>query len=60
MIFGQNHGDLVMATNKHVMDYGCNANLDEYNRRGFLHISEISSAAYETFGISFGQIRNWF
>ncbi len=26
------------------MDYGAYANLDEYNKRGFLHISEISSA----------------
>jgi translation initiation factor 2 subunit 1 len=38
------HGDLVMATINTVMDYGAYANLDEYNRRGFLHISEISSA----------------
>ncbi len=37
-------GDLVMATIKTVMDYGVYANLDEYNKRGFLHISEISSA----------------
>src|SRR5512138_1285961 len=37
-------GDLVMATIKTVMDYGVYANLDEYNRNGFLHISEISSA----------------
>jgi translation initiation factor 2 subunit 1 len=37
-------GDLVMATVESVMDYGAYANLDEYNRRGFLHISEISSA----------------
>jgi translation initiation factor 2 subunit 1 len=37
-------GDLVMATINSVMDYGAYANLDEYNRRGFLHISEISSA----------------
>jgi translation initiation factor 2 subunit 1 len=36
-------GDLVMATIVSVMDYGAYANLDEYNRRGFLHISEISS-----------------
>jgi len=33
-----------MATIESVMDYGAYANLDEYNRRGFLHISEISSA----------------
>lgn len=37
-------GDLVMATIKTVMDYGVYANLDEYNKRGFLHISEIASA----------------
>jgi translation initiation factor 2 subunit 1 len=38
------HGDLVMASIKTVMDYGVYANLDEYNKKGFLHISEISSA----------------
>jgi translation initiation factor 2 subunit 1 len=38
------YGDLVIATVNSVMDYGAYANLDEYNRRGFLHISEISSA----------------
>ena len=37
-------GDLVIATIQTVMDYGVYANLDEYQRRGFLHISEISSA----------------
>lgn len=37
-------GDLVIATIADVMDYGAYANLDEYSRRGFLHISEISSA----------------
>jgi translation initiation factor 2 subunit 1 len=37
-------GDLVIATIKTVMDYGVYANLDEYNKKGFLHISEISSA----------------
>ncbi|MDR1992149.1 MAG: translation initiation factor IF-2 subunit alpha [Nitrososphaerota archaeon] len=37
-------GDLVMTTIKTVMDYGVYANLDEYNKTGFLHISEISSA----------------
>ena len=37
-------GDLVMATIDKVMDYGAYANLDEYGKRGFLHISEISSA----------------
>src|SRR4030043_700631 len=37
-------GDLVIASIESVMDYGAYANLDEYHRRGFLHISEISSA----------------
>jgi translation initiation factor 2 subunit 1 len=37
-------GDLVMATIESVMDYGAYANLDEYGKRGFLHISEISSS----------------
>ncbi len=37
-------GDLVIASIETVMDYGAYANLDEYHRRGFLHISEISSA----------------
>ena len=37
-------GDLIIATIESVMDYGAYANLDEYNKRGFLHISEISSA----------------
>lgn len=38
-------GDLVIATVKSVMDYGAYATLDEHNdKRGFLHISEISSA----------------
>lgn len=37
-------GDLIIATINNVMDYGAYANLDEYNKRGFLHISEISSA----------------
>lgn len=37
-------GDLVIATIESVMDYGAYANLDEYSRRGFLHISEIASA----------------
>ena len=38
------YGDLVIATIETVMDYGVYAKLDEYNRRGFLHISEISSS----------------
>ncbi len=37
-------GDLLIATIESVMDYGAYAHLDEYNKRGFLHISEISSA----------------
>lgn len=37
-------GDLIIATIESVMDYGAYANLDEYKKRGFLHISEISSA----------------
>jgi len=37
-------GDLVIATINNVMDYGAYANLDEYSKKGFLHISEISSA----------------
>lgn len=37
-------GDLIIASIESVMDYGAYANLDEYHRRGFLHISEISSA----------------
>lgn len=36
-------GDLVIATIKTVMDYGVYADLDEYKKRGFLHISEVSS-----------------
>jgi translation initiation factor 2 subunit 1 len=38
------YGELVIATIQSVMDYGAYASLDEYKRRGFLHISEISSA----------------
>jgi translation initiation factor 2 subunit 1 len=37
-------GDLIIATIDSVMDYGAYAKLDEYNRRGFLHISEIASS----------------
>jgi translation initiation factor 2 subunit 1 len=37
-------GDLIIATIESVMAYGAYANLDEYGKRGFLHISEISSA----------------
>jgi len=38
------YGELVIATIESVMDYGAYARLDEYSKRGFLHISEISSA----------------
>ncbi len=38
------HGELVIATIESIRDYGAYANLDEYKRRGFLHISEISNA----------------
>ncbi len=37
-------GDLVIATIEAVTDYGAYANLDEYNKRGLLHVSEISSS----------------
>jgi translation initiation factor 2 subunit 1 len=37
-------GDLVMATVESVTDYGAYAKLDEYNKKGLLHISEISSS----------------
>ena len=37
-------GDLVMATVEKVTDYGAYVNLDEYNKKGLLHISEISSS----------------
>ena len=37
-------GDLVMATVENVMDYGGYVKLDEYDKRGLLHISEISSS----------------
>ena len=37
-------GDLVIATIETVTDYGAYANLDEYNKRGLLHVSEISSS----------------
>ena len=38
------YGDLVIATIEKVTDYGAYANLEEYNRQGLLHISEISNA----------------
>jgi translation initiation factor 2 subunit 1 len=37
-------GDLVIATIENVTDYGAYAKLDEYDKRGLLHISEISSS----------------
>jgi translation initiation factor 2 subunit 1 len=37
-------GELVIATIEKVMDYGAYATLDEYNKQGLLHISEISNA----------------
>lgn len=37
-------GDLVMATVEDVTDYGAYVNLDEYDKKGLLHISEISSS----------------
>jgi translation initiation factor 2 subunit 1 len=36
--------ELVIATIEKVMDYGAYAKLDEYNKQGLLHISEISNA----------------
>lgn len=38
------YGELVIATIEKVMDYGAYANLDEYNKQGLLHISEIANA----------------
>ena len=37
-------GELVIATIEKVMEYGAYAKLDEYNKQGLLHISEISNA----------------
>ncbi len=37
-------GDLVIATIETVIDYGAYAKLDEYDKRGLLHVSEISSS----------------
>ncbi len=37
-------GDLVMGTVETVTDYGAYVKLDEYDKRGLLHISEISSS----------------
>lgn len=37
-------GDLVIATVEAVTDYGAYVKLDEYDKRGLLHISEVSSS----------------
>ena len=37
------YGELVIATIEKVREYGAYANLEEYNKQGLLHISEISS-----------------
>ena len=37
-------GDLVIATIESVATYGAYAKLDEYNKQGLLHVSEISSS----------------
>ncbi|MCW4017489.1 MAG: translation initiation factor IF-2 subunit alpha [Candidatus Bathyarchaeota archaeon] len=37
-------GDLVVATLENVTDYGAYAKLDEYSKRGLLHVSEINSS----------------
>jgi translation initiation factor 2 subunit 1 len=37
-------GDLVMATVETVTDYGAYVRLDEFGKRGLLHVSEISSS----------------
>jgi len=37
-------GDLAIATIQNVTDYGAYAKLDEYDKQGLLHVSEISSA----------------
>lgn len=37
-------GDLVIATIETVTDYGAYARLDEFDKRGLLHVSEISSS----------------
>lgn len=40
-------GDLGIATIETVTDYGAYAKQDEYNKRGLLHVSEISSSWIE-------------
>jgi len=37
-------GDLVIATVQEVTDFGAYVKLDEYDKRGLLHVSEISSS----------------
>ena len=37
-------GDLIMATVDSVTDYGAYVKLDEYDKKGLLHVSEISSS----------------
>jgi translation initiation factor 2 subunit 1 len=37
-------GDLIIATIETVTDYGAYAKLDEFDKRGLLHVSEISSS----------------
>lgn len=37
-------GDLIIATVETVTDYGAYVKLDEYDKRGLLHVSEISSS----------------
>jgi translation initiation factor 2 subunit 1 len=37
-------GDLVIATIQEVTDFGAYVNLDEYDKKGLLHISEVSSS----------------
>lgn len=37
-------GELIIATIQSVTDFGAYANLDEYEKRGLLHVSEISSS----------------
>ncbi len=48
MAFGKQEwpepGDLVIATVENVTDFGAYVKLDEYDKRGLLHVSEISSS----------------
>ena len=37
------YGELVIATIEKVKEYGAYANLEEYNKQGLLHISEVSA-----------------